>query len=145
MALVYYHAEFEQIKATTFLQLTMERKYAVLSKYTCISIAFFSVVWNFSDQSLNTLQWFVTFSHISILQNRATEVASSSLPLNTGISTALGNFLVYVFLWLPENIFDIYLSLQFLHNICLKVFSFFVLILFFLFGVSLLCASLIKV
>ena len=144
-ALVYYRVKIEKSKKKTFMQLTLEQKYVVLSKYTCITIAAFSVFWNFNELALDTLEGFAGFSNKSTQLSSATEVACNVLKLSAGITISCGNFFVYVFLWLRQSVFYVHSSLKILYNTCLKVFSFSVLIIYFLFGVCLLSAYFIKV
>ena len=145
IALVYHQAKVEKPKETKFLQLTLERKYIVLSKYTCISIAVFSALWNLSELVLNILEVFTVFPNDSTQQRSAAEVACNLFFILAAFAVSLGNFFVYFFLWLRQSIFYFHSSLNFLYNTYLKVFSFSVLISYLLFGIGLMSAYLIKV
>ena len=145
IALVYHQAKVEKPKETKFLQLTLERKYVVLSKYTCISIAVFSALWNFFELVLNTLEVFPVFPNESTQQRSAAEVACNLLFILATFAVSLGNFFVYVFLWLRQSIFYVHSSLKFLYNTHLKVFSFSIMVYYLLFGIALMSAYLIKV
>ena len=143
--LVYYQVKIEKINKVKFLQLTLERKYVALSKYACIAIAVLSVVWFLARLGFNTLEGFIVFPKRYNQQGSATEAVCNTIPLIGGFALSLGNFFVYVFLWLRQSIFYVHSSLKVLYNTCLKVFNFSVLILYFFFGISLLSAYLIKV
>ena len=145
VALVYHQVKVEKPKEVKFLQLTLEQKYGVLSRYTCITTSVFSVIWYASGFGLNTLEGFTIFFNESTQQSSAAEVACYLLPLIAGIATTVGNFSINIFLWLRQNIFYVHSSLKILYNTCLKAFSYSALIFFFLFVVSLVFAYLIKV
>ena len=145
IALIYHQVKVEKHKKVKFLQLTLERKYVVLSKYTCITIAVLSVIRSFNELSLSMLEGSAIFFNITKQHHNTVKIACNILPVIGGFAISFGNFFVYVFLWLRQSIFYVHSSLNFLYNTCLKVFSIFVLISYFLFGISLLSAYFIKV
>ena len=144
-AQVYHQVKVEKPMKVKFLQLKLERKYSVLSRYTYIAISVFSVIWYFNGFGLNALEGFTIFFNESTQQSSAVDVACYILPLIAGIANTVGNFFIYVFLWLRQSIFYVHSSCKILYNTYLKSFSFSILIFFFLFVVSLLFAYLIKV
>ena len=135
IALIYHQIIVEKHKEAKFLQLTLERKYVVLSKYTCIATAVFSTITFFSGFVLNTLEGNSAFSEKSTQQSSATEVGCYILPQIGSVAISLASLFVFFFLWLRQSIFYVHSSLKHLYTTCLKVFSFSVLIFFFLFGV----------
>ena len=145
IALLYHQAKVEKPKERKFMQLTLERKYVVLSKYICIAIAVISAIWNLSELALNTLEAVTVFPDDSTQQRNATEVACNLLFILAAFAVSFGSFFVYIFLWLRQSIFYVHSTLNFLYNTYLKVFSFSVLILYFLFGIALMSLYLIKV
>ena len=145
IALVYHQVKVEKPKEVKFLQLTLEQKYCVLSRYTCITISVFSLIWYASGFGLNTLEGFTIFFNESTLQSSAVDDACYILPLIAGIATIVDSFFVYIFLWLRQSIFYIHSTLKILYNRSLKVFSYSVLISFVLFVLSLLFVYLIEV
>ena len=124
--LVYYQVKIEKINKVKFLQLTLERKYVALSKYTCIAIAVLSVVWFLARLGFNTLEGFIVFPKRYMQQSSAIEAVCNTS--SRWICHIVRQIFVYVFLWLRQSIFYVHSSLKVLYNTCLKVFSFSVLI-----------------
>ena len=137
VALIYHQIKVEKPLKAKFFRLTVEKKFRVLSKYTCILIGFFPPTRSLCDIGLRSVEWNAVFFKESALSTKNTVIACNVLPHISTSALGLGNVFVYVFLWLRQSIFYVHPSLNILYNHKLKVFSFSVLILYLLVGLSL--------
>ena len=142
LALVYHEIRVKKSRHIGFLQLPIEKRYSVLSKYICISIAIASLVLYISLVNF----WSVVGTAIFIGSNQtAAETECFVVPPIVNAALTVGNGLVYSFLWLRQRVIYVHPSLKVLNNKCVSVFSFVVLILWILFWISLMTAYFINV
>ena len=141
-ALVYHEIRVKKSSQVGFLQLSIEERYQVLSKCTCISIAIVSLVQFVSSASYWPVEGIAIFSGSN--QTAAEIVCTVSFRISFATISG-GKGLVYLFLWLRQRIIYVHPSLKVLNNKYVSVFSFGVLILWILFWISLLIAYFIKV
>ena len=142
LALVYHEIKAKKSHQIGFLQLRIEKRYSVLSKYTCISIGIASLVLYIGLASF----WSVAGIAIFIGSNQtAVETVCVVVPPIVNVAITGGNGLVYLFLWLRQRVIYVHPSLKVLNNKCVSAFSFVVLILWILFWISLLIAYFIKI
>ena len=141
-ALVYHEKRVKKPCQIRFLQLPIEKRYSVLSKYTCISIAVAFLVQYASLVS----GWSV--EDIAILSGSNQTAAETVCIVAFRISIlafTVGNGLVYLFLWLRQRVIYVHPSLKVHNNKYVIVFSFAVLIAWILFWISLIIVLFIKV
>ena len=134
LALLYYEIRVEKSRQIRFLQLPIEKRYGVLSKYICISIAIASLVLFVSLVSSWSVEGIAIFSASNLT---AAETVCVVFPPIRIAALTLGNGLVYLFLWLRQRIIYVHPSLKVLNNKCVSVFSFVVMILWILFWIIL--------
>ena len=142
LALLYHEIMVEKSRQIGFLQLPIEKRYGVLSKYICISIAIASLVLFVSLVSFWSVEGIAIFSGSN--QTGAETVCVVFPPIRTAALT-LGNGLVYLFLWLRQRVIYVHPSLKVLNNKYVSTLSFVVLILWILFWISLAIVYFIKV
>ena len=140
-ALVYHQIKVEKPLKAKFFQMKLETKYRVLSKYTCILIGIFSIIRCLFDIVVkSTVEWNAVFSNQSVQPTKADETACN-VSLKMSVSALyFGNVFVYVYLWLRQSIFYVQSTLKVLYNNKLKAFSFFILVFYMIFGLSLFIA-----
>ena len=143
VALVYHEIRVKKTNQIGFLHLRIEKRYSVVSRYICISIAIASLVLYIGLVSF----WSVIGIASFIGSNQtAVETACMVVPPIVNVAITGGNGLVYSFLWLRQRIIYVHPSLKVLdYKYVSKVFSFVVLILWILFWISFLIAYFIKV
>ena len=144
LALVYHEipTRIGKLKQIGFLQLPFEKRYKVLSKYTCIFINIGSLVLFVSLVS------FWSVESIAIINGSDQTAAEIVCVVFSRINIAAltgGNGLVYLFLWLRQRVIYVHPSLKVLNNKYVSVFSFVVLVLWILFWISLLVVYFTKV
>ena len=141
LALVYHEIRVKKSRQIGFLQLSIEERYLVLSKYRCISynIAFFVLYISLVSK------WFVVGIKIFRGSITAAETVCIVFSHISDAAVTIGNGLVYLFLWFRQRVIYVHPSLKVLNNKYVSVFSFAVLALWILFWISLLIAYLIKV
>ena len=141
LALVYHEIRAKKSRQIEFLQLPIEKKYSVLSKYICIFIAIVSLVLFVSS----VRYWLVQGSAIFRGSNQtADETVCVVFPIRN-MAFILGNGLAYLYLWLRQRVIYVHPSLKVLNNKYLSIFSFAILILWILFWISLAVIYFIKV
>ena len=123
-SLIYYNIKVEKPMKSEFFRLTLEKKYRVLSKYTCISIGILSMVRCLCDIGLRSVEWNAVFSNYSGPPTAAAEIACYVLPHISVFAVDFGYFFVFVFLWLRQSIFYVHPTLKVLYNNAVKTFSF---------------------
>ena len=124
VALMYHQITAEKPSKARFFQMTLETKYRVLSKYTCILIGIFSVIRCIGDIVVKTMESNSIFSESA----QPTKAAAVSCNVETKIAISAlysANVFVYVYLWLRQSIFYVQSTLKVLYNKKLKAFSFF--------------------
>ena len=137
IALVYHQIKVEKPLEAKFFRLTIENNFRVLSKYICLLIGIFTTIRSLCDIGLRILEWNAVFYNESLQPTNISTVACNVLPHISASAVCFGNVFVYVFLWLRQSIFYVHPSLKILYNNKLKAFSFSVLILYLLLGLSL--------
>ena len=137
VALLYHHIKVEKPFKEKFFQLNIEKKYRMLSKYTCIVIGVFSVLKCASDIGRKFAELNTVFSNKSVLPSNAAEIACHVLPQGTGLTIIFGYYFIYTFLWIRQSIFYTHSALKGLHNNILKTFSLVILSSYFLSALSL--------
>ena len=142
-ALLYYHIKIEKLRKKSFFELSLEKRYGLLSKYTCIAIAVVSMIHYLNSFGLHVL----AFYSVSQRDSQNFDVVNSVCDVfGRGILfVAAAGILVFVFLWLRQNIFYVHRSLRTLNNRSVRAFSFVVMILYTLFFISLLVSYLVLV
>ena len=145
VALLYHQLKLQKSKKN-FLDLDLEKKFRVLSKYTCISIAAASIFQNLSSTSLLLVEgdYNAVFSNVSMLHTNSSETACNVLILFITLGLGSGSALVILFLWFRQSVFYVHSSLKVLNNKCLKICSFSVMALYYLAFVSALIFSFIN-
>ena len=144
VALLTHQTKTEKIHHKSFFQLSLEIKYSVLSRHTCISIAFVSLLRNLNEMGFLAIGG-VTFLSTETNQPSAeAEIACNVLARLDIFPLAISNGLVYFFLWLRQSIFYIQPHLKALNRKCVQVFSIGILIFYLAFGISLFVFYLIK-
>ena len=142
LALVYHEIRLKKPHQKGFLQLPIEERYRILSKYICISIVIAPLILFLSSGSYWSVEGITIFSGSNL--TAAETVCDVSLRITNAAITG-GNGFVYLFLWLRQRVFYVHPLLKVLNNKCVSVFSFVVLILWILFWISLAIAYFMKV
>ena len=143
LALLYHKVRVEKPRRIEFLQLPTEKRYGVLSKYICISIAIASLVLFVSLVSRWSVEGIAIFNGFSPTAAKTVCVVVMQIRFS---ALTLGNGLVYLFLWLRQRVIYVHPSLKVLNNKYVEdAFSFVVLILWILFWISLAIVYFIKV
>jgi len=133
LALVFHTVRIEKPRKQRFRQLSIESKYGVLSKYSCILIAVASLLRHSTSFARNWINLNInrTQSQDSLMS------ACRSLPQFGDFALTFGIGLVFQFLWFRQRVFYIHPSLKILSNKCVKFFSFAVMIMWLLFYIPL--------
>ena len=122
-SLIYHNVKVSNRKNKTFLQLSLEKKFAVISKYICILIAVISVIKNASATALLVMERIAISNDFNMLQINSVEIACNNMP-RIGISALnIGITLMYLFLWLRQKILYIHPFLNILNNRSVKAIS----------------------
>ena len=126
--------ELKTRRKERFFNLSTEKRYGVLSKYTCILIALVS----FLRQSLSFTSWWTDFYIVNLnLPISKIEVSCNALPSLYNLALLAGTTLVFLFLWFRQKIFYIHPSLKILGYRWIKFFSYGVIIIWFSFFLAL--------
>ena len=144
-ALLYHQIKVEKPLKETFFQLTLEKKYRALSKYTCIVIGIFSVLRCASHIGVKFAELNNVFSNKSVPPSDAAEIACHVLPQGSALAMCFGYYFIYAFLWLRQSIFYTHSTLKVLLNSKLKTFSLVVLSSYFFTALSFFIVHLILV
>ena len=120
-----------------FSQLPLEKKYSVMSKYTCMLIVFVSLLRNLNEIGLLAMDGIAFFSVETNQPNVEAEFACNVLARLSTALFAVGSCLVYLFLWFRQSIIYIQPHLKVLNKKAVRVFSGSVLIIYLMCGVSL--------
>ena len=144
VALVYHQITVEKLSVAKFFQMTLEKKYRLLSKYICILIGIFSVIRTLGDIMVKSLEWNVIFASEPVQPTNAATIACKIVTHISSSASAFGNLFVYIYLWLRQSIFYVQSTLKVLYSNKLKAFSFFILFFHLVFGISL-CISFVIV
>ena len=146
MALVYHQMRVEKPRKEGFLRLPVEKRYSLLSKYTCILIGFASVMRHMNSIALLAVEGSAVLSNVSKLEsNPAAEIACDVLPPTGNVALTIGGGLVFLFLWFRQRVFYVHASLKVLNNKYLKAVSFAVIIVWIMAWIALFIAYFVKV
>ena len=115
-ALVYHDIKVLGKRNEKFFQLSLEKKFAVISRYICILIAFISLIRNVNSVGLSAMEKEAITSNLTQQQTTAIQRACEVTP-RIGISAVtLGTGLVYLFLWFRQRVFYVHPSMKVLNN-----------------------------
>ena len=146
MALVYHQMRVEKPRKEGFLRLPVEKRYSLLSKYTCILIGFASVMRHMNSIAVLAVEGSAVFSNVSKLEsNPAAKTACDVLPGIGNILLTIGGGLVFLFLWFRQRVFYVHASLKVLNNKYLKAVSFAVIIVWIMAWIALFIAYFVEV
>ena len=124
VALLFYHFKTDKKVKKKFSELTLESKYALLSKYTCMAIAFFSLYRN-----LNAIGLFIFESQVNAAENSTindrnfSESACNVLSKIGNFALSFGTGLVYLFLWIRQRVLYVHPLLKLLNNGLTRIIS----------------------
>ena len=143
VALLYHQTKSENSRRKSFFHLSWEKKYRVLSRYTCILIVFVSLLRNLNEIGILTMDG-VAFLSTEVKRSTVeAEIACNTLTRLDTFLLAISNGLVYLFLWLRQSIFYIQPHLKALNKKCVRVFSAGILFVYLAFGIALFVVYLI--
>ena len=117
-ALIFYEFKEKAPKKQRFLQMSMERKFAVLSKYTCIIIGITSLIRHCIGFARMLFEYNAVFSNHSQGQHEFRDYTSTCTTLSTlaNFTITVGSGLVFSFLWFKQRVFYIHPCLKKLNN-----------------------------
>ena len=145
LALIFHQVKVEKSRNETFLHMSLEKKYGVLSKYTCILIGITSLVYQGVSLGRNAMDLHI----MNGIQPSARETffvrICAVIPHVAVFSVSIGTGLVYLYLWFRQRIFYVHPSLKILTNKYLSCFSFGILMFWLFSTLALLPAFLILV
>ena len=134
-ALFHHQRKVEKRRNKTFIQLSLEGKYRVLTKCICIAIGLISLSGHLTSTALLTVEGFTVFSNNSNTSTISVEQACDFLRPVNRFALACSIALIYLFLWLRQNMLYIDSSLNFLSNKCVRIYSIAILVIFFSFEI----------
>ena len=137
LALAFYLLKIEQPQTNKFNTLTIEQKYGVLSKYTCILIGFASFLRQSSSFAELWIEFYIVNYNLSLSQEAMIASVCKALPTLFNISLTIGTGMVFLFLWFRQRILYIHPSLKMLNNKCLEIFSIGIIVVWLLFYIAL--------
>ena len=137
IALVFHQVKVEQPRTQRFLQLSLENKLTVLSKFTCIVVGILSLIYHWIDFGDIFFQSNVVFKHSSNMNLTIDfETLCETIYVLNLFVFAVGNGLVYLFLWFRQRVFYIHPSLKNLNSKFMKRLSTSILITFVIYLLS---------
>ena len=137
LALAFHQLKIEQPQTNKFNTLTIEQKYGVLSKYTCILIGFASFLRQSSSFAELWIEFYSINYNLSLSQESMIAPACKALPALFNFALTIGTGMVFVFLWFRQRILYIHPSLKMLNNKCLEIFSIGIIVVWLLFYIAL--------
>ena len=137
VALLYHQTKIKQRHHKTVFQLSLEKRYGVMSKYTCILIAFVSLLRNLNQIGFLAMDGVAFYSAGTTQITVEVETACNVLARLANTYFAAGSSLVYLFLWLRQSIFYVQPHLKVLNKKWVSGFSLSVLIFYLTFGIIL--------
>ena len=105
IALLYHQIKVEKRLKDGLFRLPIEKRYGVLSKYTCIAIAIASIIRHINSIGLLLVEGSAVYSNASMLQVTAAGVVCDVLPPIGNVALTVGSGLVYLFLWFRQRVF----------------------------------------
>ena len=139
-ALIFHQVKVEESRKERFFQLSLENKFAVLSKVTCIAIGFASLFRLWVGFSGMFFEYHAVFNkHFTKGMTRIGDFKSicEAISKLENITFAAGSGLVYLFLWFRQRVFYIHPSLNTLNNKVVKTASTSIMVIWVLYFVSL--------
>ena len=135
IALILYEVKATKEKKLSFRQLSLEKKFAVLSKYTCITIGIASLLKHCNGFGRMVFEYNAVFVNNTIELDRTLDYSSICRPFAKldSITLTVGTGLVYLFLWLKQRVFYIHPSLKVLNNNVVQRISKGIIIMWFLY------------
>ena len=121
----------------------LEKRFSVLSKYTCICIAFVTFLRNLNRIGLLIMDGVAFFSSNAKPSTVGAEIACNVLARTTNFLLAVCKSLVYLFWWFRQSIYYVQPHLKVLNTQHVRNFSVSVSIFYFVIGVSLFVVYLI--
>ena len=137
VALLFYKIKLEQRISERFLRLAPEKRYGVLSTYLCIFIAVASLLCQTNAFARKWIERSLVYANLSDSQLIMLENTCTIIPPLGNFAITLGSGMVYTFLWLRQRVFYIHPSLKVLNSRAIDIFSLSIIILWFVFYVSL--------
>ena len=135
-SLIYYDVKVINRKNQKILQLPLEKRFAVSFKYICILIAVISVIRNAYAVTLLLLEKTAISSNINMLQIYSLEMTCKILSRLADIFVTYGTAFVYLFLWLRQRVLYTHPSLNVLNNRMVKITSWGIILIWFLYCFS---------
>ena len=143
VALLYHQTKIKQRHHKTVFQLSLEKRYGAISKYTCILIEIVSLLRNLNEIGFLAMDGVAFYFAETIQTTVEIEIACNALARLAITFVAVGNGLVYLFLWLRQSIFYVQPHLKVLNKKWVLGFSLSVLIFYLAFGILLFVVYLI--
>ena len=135
-ALVFHEVKIDK-RRERFLSLSIEKKYATLSSYTCIIIAVASFVRQGVSFGGNWIEFCSVSDKLSSSEEAVIERTCRILPHLSNFALTVGSGMVFHFLWFRQRVFYIHPSLKLISNTCVRMFSFGVITAWIVFYISL--------
>ena len=137
LALAFHQLKIKQSQTNKFTTLTIEQKYGVLSKYTCILIGCVSFFGQSSSFAELWIEFYIVNCNLSLSQEAMIAPVCKALPTLYNVSMTIGTGMVFLFLWFRQRILYIHPCLKTLNNKCLENFSIGIIVVWLLFYVAL--------
>ena len=137
VALLFYKIKLEQRILEPFLRLAPEKRYGVLSTYLCIFIAAVSLLRQANALVRKWIERSSVYANLSDSQVIMLQHTCTIIPPLGNFALTLGSGMVYTFLWFRQRVFYIHPSLKVLNSRVIDIFSQSIIILWFVFYVSL--------
>ena len=137
VAVLYHQTKIKQRHHNTFFQLSLEKRYGAISGYTCVLIALVSLLRNLNQIGFLAMDGVAFYSAETIQTTVEIEIACNVLARLANTYFAVGNGLVYLFLWLRQSIFYVQPHLKVLNKKWVSGFSLSILIFYLTFGILL--------
>ena len=145
VALLYHQVKVEKRFKESFFQLSLEKRYGLLSKYTCICIGFVSLIRLLNSIALLAVEGISVLYSSLTLQVDSAKTACEVVVAISNFALTFAGGLVYLFLWFRQRVFYVHSSLKILNNKCVRFFSFAIIFCWILGWISLIIAYLIVV
>ena len=145
VALLYHQVKVERRLRERFFQLPLEKRYGLLSKYTCICIGFASLIRLLNSIALLAVEGTAVLSNSLTLQIDSVEMVCDVVAPIGIFALTIGSGLVYLFLWFRQRVFYVHSSLKILNNNYVRFFSIAIIFGWILGWISLIIAYFIEV
>ena len=137
IALLFHKLKVEKPNKDRFLKLSLENKFAFLSKYLCILIGIASFIRHWNSFGMMWFEFNAVFPSSAFRPDIDIDFTCNCLPRVGNIALTFGSGLVYLFLWFRQRVFYIHPSLKILNNRLVQVFSHIIMVVWFLYYISL--------